>query len=241
VCVRISTRLQALHYLELAAKQGDATAQVNLGVMLLQNDTEDASAAVEWLRSAAEQGHPGAESQLGTCYKRGKGVEASNKTAAMHWRRAAEAGDVEGMHNLGVVLQTGSGEPQDNATAHRWFQKAAELGQQDAMFACSQVWMERGENVTALGWLVKAALMGQLDAMNGYAANLKEGGLGLEPNPVDAVDWFRNCAEAGHGGCMHNLAVCYEHGHGVAVDHVASTRWATLAVQHGVGNSITAF
>ena len=40
----------------------------------------------------------------------------------------------------------------------------------------------------------------------------------------EAVGWFRKCAERGHGGCMHNLAVCYEHGVGVEVSHVESVR-----------------
>ena len=59
----------------MAAEQGHAQAQFNLGAMyatgegVLQDDAE----AVKWYRMAAEQGHAMAQSNLGVMYDKGQG------------------------------------------------------------------------------------------------------------------------------------------------------------------------
>ena len=60
-----------------AAEQGDATAQLNLGVHydlgkgVPQNDQQ----AVDWYKKAAEQGNADAQLNLGARYDKGKGVQ----------------------------------------------------------------------------------------------------------------------------------------------------------------------
>ena len=50
----------------LAAEQGDARAQFNLGICYLNsiNVTKDYAEAVKWLRKAADQGHAAAKDVL---------------------------------------------------------------------------------------------------------------------------------------------------------------------------------
>jgi TPR repeat protein len=60
----------------LAAEQGNAIAQFNLGVMYAngQGVPKDYTIAVRWYRFAAEQGNASAQSNLGTMYGMGTGV-----------------------------------------------------------------------------------------------------------------------------------------------------------------------
>jgi len=145
-------------------------------------------------------------------------------------------GDVEAMHNLGVSFQTGRGGGiQDNETAFKWFMKAAEFQQPEAMLAVSHILEDRAENVTARLWLERAAKAGVPDAMANWGVSLKDGRLGVTINKVDAVSWFRKCAVDGHAGCQHNLAVCLEHGIGVAVNLEEASHWSGLAAEAEVG------
>ena len=59
-----------------AAEQGDADAQILLGITYYygQGVTQDYAEAVKWYRKAAEQGNPYAQNHLGVMYERNKGV-----------------------------------------------------------------------------------------------------------------------------------------------------------------------
>ena len=67
---------EAVRWYRLAAEQGHASAQFNLGVRyatgrgVLKDDAE----AVRWYRLAAEQGHARAEFNLGVMHADGRGV-----------------------------------------------------------------------------------------------------------------------------------------------------------------------
>ena len=87
----------------MAADQGDAKAQVNLGFMYSkgQDVAQDYSAAVKWLRMAADQGDAGAQYNLGIMYKNGKGVP-QNTSEALRWLHKAQ---VKGHDNAKQVMQ----------------------------------------------------------------------------------------------------------------------------------------
>ena len=65
------------------AKQGNADAQFDLGVMyeLGQGVPQDGKTAVKWYRLAAEQGLADAQFNLGVMYAEGRGVPQDGKTA----------------------------------------------------------------------------------------------------------------------------------------------------------------
>ena len=58
-----------------AAKQGLATAQANLGTMIMngQGVQSDYAKALQWLRLAADQGYVDADANLGVMYQNGLG------------------------------------------------------------------------------------------------------------------------------------------------------------------------
>jgi len=65
------------------AKQGNAVAQSNLGVMYGEGRgvIQDYKTAVKWYTLAAKQGNARAQFNLGTMYRVGKGVPQNDKTA----------------------------------------------------------------------------------------------------------------------------------------------------------------
>ena len=101
------------------AEQGDANAQLNLGLMyrkglgVPQDDTE----AVKWYQRAAEQGL--AQAQILLC--------AMPQRDTITWcRLAAERGDPGAQNILGIMYATGTGgAPQDFVQAYMWFNLAA--------------------------------------------------------------------------------------------------------------------
>ena len=112
------------------AKQGNADAQNNLGVMyrhgmgVPQND----KTAVKWYRLAAEQGDADAQLNLGLMYQYGRGVPKNHKTAAKWYKLAAEQGDADAQSNLALMYKEGQGVIQDNVYAHMWWNIGAMTG-----------------------------------------------------------------------------------------------------------------
>ena len=65
--------------------------------LVLPRDYRD---AFKWYELAANQGYPGAQTNLGMMFARGRGVEASRKTAIEWFQRAAKQGDNVAKRNL---------------------------------------------------------------------------------------------------------------------------------------------
>ena len=88
-----------------AAKQGEAYAQYNLGVMYAfaygvpENDAE----AVKWYRKAADQGHANAQSNLGVMYYGGDGVPENNIRAYVWLSMAKTQGNAGATENLEIL------------------------------------------------------------------------------------------------------------------------------------------
>ena len=108
------------------AKQGNAGAQNNLGVMYSNGRgvPQDYAKAVEWYRKAAEQGYADAQYNLGVMYDHGRGVPQDDAEAVGWYRKAAEQGYAKAQFNLGNMYITGLGVPLDYAQAHMWYNLA---------------------------------------------------------------------------------------------------------------------
>ena len=91
------------------AEQGDATAQVNLGLMYEYGlgVAQDYYEAVKWYRLAAEQGEAIAQYNLGYMYEYGRGVPQDDYEAVKWYRLSAEQGDASGQGSLGVMYEYG--------------------------------------------------------------------------------------------------------------------------------------
>ena len=119
-----ATALREWHPL---AKQGNAKAQSNLGVMYNkgQGVTQDYAEAAKWYRKAAEQGYADAQYNLGFMYDEGLGVPQDDDEAVRWYSKGAEQGNAGAQNNLGVMYYNGLGVPQDYVQAHMWYNLAA--------------------------------------------------------------------------------------------------------------------
>jgi TPR repeat protein len=102
---RIGFNDNAAYWYTLAAKQGNASAQYNLGQMYRQGRgvPQDYKTAVKWFRLGAEQGVAPAQNNLGNAYGRGQGVIQDNVYAHMWFNIAASSGDKDAVKNRDMV------------------------------------------------------------------------------------------------------------------------------------------
>ena len=131
-------------------------------------EAKDYNQAVYWYQKAAEQGHAGAQCNLGFCYEKGLGVAQDWNQAVYWYRRAAEQGQVNAQCNLGNCYYYGWGVTKDYNQAVYWYQKAADAGYAKAQCNLG-ICYENGYGVTrdieqAVYWYRKAADQGYADA-----------------------------------------------------------------------------
>ncbi len=92
---------QAVHWFELAARQGLAEAQFHLGNMYAYGladpggDTDPGRLAAQWMFEAARQGHADAQYSLGIMFLTGKGVEQRPDEAQRWIAKAAAQGHAD--------------------------------------------------------------------------------------------------------------------------------------------------
>jgi uncharacterized protein len=109
------------------AENGNAGAQINLGLMYYQGKgvPQDYKEAMKWFRLAAENGYAPAQSRLGDMYLNGRGVHRDYKEAGKWFRFAAENGYVPAQSRLGDMYQNGLGLPKNYLLAQMWKNIAA--------------------------------------------------------------------------------------------------------------------
>jgi TPR repeat protein len=86
----------------------------------------DMTRAFQHFSKAAENGHSGAQLQMGWFYENGAGVSQSYRQAAEWYRKAADQGNVTAMKNLGQLYENGQGVPEDWVLAAQWYRRGAE-------------------------------------------------------------------------------------------------------------------
>ena len=91
----------AFQEFEPFAKQGNARAQYNLGLMYDNGHgvPQDYAEAVRWYRKAAEQGDARAQLNLGVMYSKGQGVPQDYVQAHMWFHPAAPQGEKQAAEN----------------------------------------------------------------------------------------------------------------------------------------------
>ena len=200
----------------------------------------DSSKAVELYKEAAEQGHVGAQCNLGVSYYLGKGVEEDKEEAVKWYRKAAEQGQANAQYNLGDCYYLGRGVEEDEEEAVKWYRKAAEQGQANAQNRLGDCY-DLGKGVEedkeeAVKWYRKAAEQGYAKAQCNLGISYCLG-RGVEEDEEKAVKWYRKAAEQGHVGAQCSLGVCYEYGRGVEEDEEEAVKWYQKAAEQGLASA----
>lgn len=171
-----------------------ATAEEDAAAMFARGDQAfnrgDLIEAIGWYQSAAEKGHPGAQTKYGYILDRSE----DNEAAVSWYRKAAEQGHAPAQYALAQMYATGEGVKRDLAEATRWWKLAAGQDHVHAIVALA-VEAERGARAgqgspgEALGYWRRAAQLGDTGAMSRLAQAYRKGELGLAADPQQAQAW----------------------------------------------------
>lgn len=206
---------QAVEYYRLAAEQGHARAQYNLGICYDNGHgvKQDYNEAVKWYRKAAEQGHAEAQNGLGACYEDGQGVAQDYQEAVKWYRKAAEQGNAFAQYNLGCCYDNGHGVTQDYEEAVKWYRKAAEQGNANAQTNLGTCYLNGSgveeDEEEAVVWFRKAAEQGSAEAQYnlGYCY---ENDFGVHRDYDKAAMWYQKAAEQGDEDAIEALKLLEE-------------------------------
>jgi TPR repeat protein len=191
--------MENVQALLLAAQQGDAEAQFQLGRAYYEGKgvTQDFAQAVAWYEKAAKQGYARTQNSLGYAYYEGKGVAQDFAHAVALWEKAAKQGFAQAQSNLGATYHDGKGVAQDFAQAVAWRKKAAKQGHVEAQFNLGVAYYE-GEGVAqdfaqAVAWLTKAAQQEVTEAQL-YLSFMYKKGQDVEKDDKESLRWLRRAA-----------------------------------------------
>ena len=112
------------------AAQGEAWAQVSLGVMYAygQGVVQDNAEAVRWYKLAAAQGNADGQYMVGINYSVGGTLLQDYAEAVKWYKLAAAQGNADAQNTLGAMYLAGRGVVQDYVRAHMWLNLAAVSG-----------------------------------------------------------------------------------------------------------------
>jgi len=206
-----------------ATSESTAEANYQRAVQLAtpNNSTRDDTEAVRLFRTAAEQGHSGAQVWLGVMYQNGRGGLAKNDAEAVRlYRLAANQGNATGQNNLGAMYQNGlGGLATDVSEAVRLYRLSANQGY--ALAQNNLGFMYRN----GLGGLAKddaeavrlyrlAANQGNAQAQSNLGFMYQNGLGGLAKDAAEAVRLYRLSANQGYALGQFNLGNMHEYGQG---------------------------
>ena len=154
---------RALALLTPLAEQGDAVAQLKLGIIFSRGKVgaPDPVAALGWFTKAAEQGQVEAQFELGRIYRDGLGTRADGSAAVAWLERAAEKGAPHALNALGELYLGHQNVAQDFAAARSWFLRGAQAGNSPSMHNLGVIYAlglgVAQDEVEAFKWLELAA------------------------------------------------------------------------------------
>src|SRR5688572_15839582 len=124
ICPPMPEIAAAIPAIERMAHEGDAAAQVSVGLMCVIAGKYDEGAP--WLKKAAEQGELRAVITLAGLYDGGLGVPNNPVEAARLNRQAADEGVAAAQYTLATMYFEGRGVARDESEGLRWLMLAAE-------------------------------------------------------------------------------------------------------------------
>ena len=158
--------VRALQLLAPLAEQGNAVAQLKLGIIFSRGkvNSPDHVAALRWFTKAAENGQVEAQFELGRIYRDGLGTRVDGKLAVYWLEHAAEKNTPHAINALGELYLGHRDVPQDFAVARGWFLRGAQIGNSASMYNLGVLYaLGQGvvrDDIEAFKWLELAADMG---------------------------------------------------------------------------------
>jgi TPR repeat protein len=244
----------AVHWMRLAAEQGVANAQFNMGFFLTtgvagEPTIADFEQAIVWYGRAESNSLERARGErfmailnLGYELETGRRFPVDLERAAVLYQEAAEAGNATAQINLGLLLQSGKGVERDLEGAARWLRAAEEQGEakaRDALAALEVIESLERAGLTAVALPDAPTESVREKAEAGDAASqfqlamMLRGGNGVDRSETESVRWVTAAAENGHAMAQAELAVMHHAGEGVPQDYVRAAAWYRKAAEQG--------
>ncbi|MEO0791164.1 MAG: hypothetical protein AAFY27_01325, partial [Pseudomonadota bacterium] len=153
------------------------------------------------LRTAAANGNPSAEFEVGARFAEGRSVPQDFKQAATWYERAAKQNFALAQYRLATLYERGLGTPVDKTLAKYWYLKAASQGTVKAMHNLAVLTAAQGASgkpdyTAAAAWFKRAAERGLTDSQFNLAI-LYQNGLGVPKDMASAYKWFLLAARGG--------------------------------------------
>jgi|GEM_PF-5566134 len=221
---------KARQWLSRAAEAGDAHAQFNLSVLLLE-ENDGNSDALKWLESAVGQGYAPAMTNLGAMLLVGSGMPANPKRGTELLRQAARS-DALAQYDLGLATARGIGMAANFEMAIGWLKRAESNGAPTARRLLGLLY-DLGYGVDrnpaeAARWYGLAVEKGDADALFNLALlNYRQ------EKFKEAASLFERGANAGDAAARNNLAALYQSGRGVAFDQAMALNHYQQAAKGG--------
>jgi len=185
---------QAAGWFTKAAELGDADAQFYLARLFYRGEgvAQDLPAARQWFTRAADQGLPAAAFNVALMLLRGQGG-VQDEAGALEYLKPLEPENEAARLLVAQVHLMHAAEPARAAQALAGLRPLAEAGNPEAQYHLGMMLM-LGQGLPrdyeeGRFWLQQAGRAG-LAVAQVNLAGLYERGLGVEPDPVEAVAWY---------------------------------------------------
>lgn len=201
------------------------------------NDEE----AVRLCMTAAENGNPDAQYELGRCYENGRGISQSLADAAAWFAKAADKKHALAQYRLAQCYETGRGVTLDLMKATDLYWEMYDSDSKMRRTAVRKI-SEYYETGIYFRWLCETAESGNALAP---AAMYELGFLYLRgfgaPRDFDkAILHFQKAAKADNTDALCRLGLCYEFGDGVKKDLEQAVSWYRKAAALGDAHATAA-
>ncbi len=227
-------------WLELAARAGDEKAAARLSRLLRNGELDipaDPTAALKWLRVAADLGNAPSLVTLGEAYRSGMGVSRNAEKAADCFRRAAEAGNNDGRTWYALCLLEGTGVRHDVSRGLELLTAAADGGHAGAQYflgVCRFGGFGGSEPDPAEAMRRFQAAAKQQPAANVFLGVGYLNGFGIEKSDAKAFECFKAAAEQDLPAGQLWFAHCHANGIGVPRNPEEARKWAKKVADRGI-------
>ena len=209
------------------AEQGDAEAQLELGMAYYngENTNKNYRKAYHWFQKSAGHGYAEAQFMLGEMLRSGKKIGKDLKKAFEWYTLASQQGYIPAKHCLAGMVYDGEGCNRDVKRGKELFEETANSGYAPSQMVLGAIYIGEGlEPWMAVKWFELAAE--QDEQYVPYIANYLSGFM-----PEKAFEWRLRAAQAGDTDSQYLVGKMYESGKGINMDVEKARYWYQLAAE----------
>lgn len=186
----------AAKWYQLAAEQGVPEAQFQYALLLIDGRfvKKDPNGAYALMQAAAEAGNRMAQFNFAQMVVQREPGPTGMAKSVSYYQRAADAGLADAQYAMSQVYANGvGGKKRDDIQARRWLVLAARQNYDTAQVDLA-TWLVEGRGgprdlKAGFEWMKRAAESGNVAAQN-RLAKLYMGGIGTEPDAIEAAAWY---------------------------------------------------